>query len=251
MFSFLMGCSASHPAPEDCAGEVAPPSVLPSDRACNGLRSPTCPDCYCWFEDADDLGYCLSAPDGGDPCEWTIDDCRIGIACLDQRMLCSDVGSTIRYSEARGVVCIYEEMCRRALRDGSRLRCYYEDGSMFESGTRAIEACHEHELGVLCGPGCGDCPVGGRCIGVSERSGLGLCVGCGEIGVADAPPPAPARPNPHCALGASCPSGSSCLGFVAPADGLVEPDEVAHRCAPTALCREIAARRPDRFRCLD
>lgn len=138
--------------------------------------------------------------------------------------------------------CVSVQACGwlASLDDEAAHDCFYEDGTSYVDGRTLSESCLLSEAGTLCGPECGGCGDGRVCVGVSERSGLGLCA-----------PEVPGAPPARCGSGyPRCDAGEGCLGFVLPDDvTTVDPQRPFRACVPRSACDDIAARRPDRFRC--
>jgi len=205
-------------------------------------ESPAGDWCYCWELDVDrgGAGICLTPRSGAVLCD-------IGVGCPNSGQRCNDLGWTARENRARTGVCVLREMCRYlSERDEYRPRCYYEDGTPFQTGELASTSCAAGDRGRLCGPGCGSCDEGEQCVGVSERSGLGLCV----RGTASDSPD-------HCTWpdienGVECGGSNACLGFVLPPDvTAVQDHQPWHACVPRERCHDVASRYPERFRCVE
>ena len=246
MVCLFVACAEVHDrrdssCPDAGVEPVGSPSACEVDPS-RGL----CLGCICYTADTGgSSGYCLLPLPPDYDCEGTFrpELCLIGVGCA-RGGLCAD----LRPFPDGGVVgglCVRENVCMHARRVGSLLRCYYEDGSPYDTGIRRDAECLADEAGLLCGTGCGLCPTGTTCVGASERSGLGLCVQCaseeGDFGVPS-----------HCGAGGSCASSDACLGFVPPSD-VTSPDfeYLWHVCVPARLCELIADRHPERFTCVD
>lgn len=205
-------------------------------RAC---RAPGTPECYCWvpYPTEDPNGRCIT-PFGDDD----IAICDVGGGCGRPNWLCNDLGGGALRGSSQGGICVPPEACSWLRSVDALAICFYEDGTPFDTGQIADDACAASDRGVVCGPGCGGCASGQTCVGASERSGLGLCA-------SGSPPDSPSR------CGAdfpSCPPGQACLGFILPADvTTVRQEQVWSSCVGSAQCVSLTMRYPDRFRCLE
>lgn len=192
-------------------------------------------DCYCWAEDPRrGPAYCIT-PRGA-----PIEVCDVGNGCSTSDHLCNDLAAPERGFPASAGVCVSLSMCAWLRARDSRTRCYYEDGTLYDTGVLASAPCDAADSGLVCGPGCGECPGGRECVGVSERSGLGLCV---RTPVAESPD--------RCGEGyASCGSDQRCVGFVLPEGvSFARAERVWHRCVARETCTRLAEWYPDRFYC--
>ncbi len=200
------------------------------------VRCDGTPECYCFAEDTvHGPSYRLTPL--GEP----IAPCEVGSGCDRDGWLCNDLG----WGERLGVdwhrgVCVQTGVCAWQRAHDSRTWCYYEDGSFYSTGELAREACEDVDRNVVCGPACGGCDAPRTCVGVSERSGLGLCI-------RGTPADSPDRCGP---MHDACGEGLGCVGFVL-ADGVsfAAPQSVWHSCVSREACDRLQARYPDRFRC--
>ncbi|MEM9071731.1 MAG: hypothetical protein AAGE52_24695 [Myxococcota bacterium] len=144
--------------------------------------------------------------------------------------------------------CFPYEFCREIWRTDREDRCEYSNGETFVSGP-PLETCPPppHERAPFCGRGCDECPddgfgfgaTNGRCTGMNEERGLGVCavtVPCD-------------REN-----GARLLEQVSDF-YLEPAACLVERDgsELTEEGWPVSLetCRAYRARYPGEFACVD
>ncbi|MCZ7684519.1 MAG: hypothetical protein M5U28_39430 [Sandaracinaceae bacterium] len=250
---FAVGCYESHSEQRDGAADsgMGPDSDLDSGLTeagwmDTGLQFRSCragepfPDCYCWIEDSrtDPNGRCITPIS-----EPNAENCVVGNGCATRQWLCTDLGNGALHGRSEYGICIPIAACEWLHSFASRALCFYEDGTFFDTGELASDPCRDDERGVLCGPGCGGCAAGWSCVGVSERSGLGICA----QGL-----PSTSISRCHVDSRPGCPIGSACLGFVLPADvTTVRPEQVWHSCVPVGMCGALASRYPDRFRCPD
>lgn len=191
------------------------------------------PDCYCWSDYPETgWGHCIT-PTGRE-----IELCEIGLPCPSAGWLCNDLGSGVSpfLGDSSYGVCVSLGACAWLRARDSGARCFYEDGTFYDTGELASDPCDAEDRGRVCGPGCGECERTRICVGVSERSGLGLC---GR------------RSDTTCTRG-SCDDGLGCVGFVVH-EGVstVDPEFVWRSCVPRDECARLASRYPTRFRCLD
>lgn len=242
------GCPTSHRVDGELDGgngwtdATAGPDAAARDA--NGLDSGIEPEpcvvpdreCWCWSETRERTRAQCITPRGA-PLEF----CDvIGNGCSTPDHLCNDIGNNELGPDYLAGVCTSTAMCAWLRARDSRAWCYYEDGTLYDTGVLASEPCDAAESGLVCGPGCGGCSSGRECIGVSERSGLGLCV---RSPVAESPD--------RCGeLHAECGSGQACVGFVLP-DGIsfASQASVWHGCVSREACARLEARYPDRFYC--
>jgi hypothetical protein len=246
----LTGCYQAHGRPAGADGRVsdggtgifddgAPEAGVMDGgldlRAC-GL--PITPECVCWIEHVteDPNGRCIT-PYG----DHDLAQCDVGNGCA-RDWLCNDLGNGIVHGRSRYGICVPREACTWLRSIDSRAVCFYEDGTPFDTGSMASEACAAEDRGIVCGPGCGGCASDQSCVGVSERSGLGLCVN-------GSPPTSSSRCGSEFP---GCFPGRACVGFVLPSDvTTVLPEQVWHACVRSDSCLRLATHYPDRFRCLE
>jgi len=209
-----------------------------------GVDPPECeptPECLCWAD----------APDGGPfrrpyhcitPYGEPVEPCDVGNGCQSPGWLCNDLGNGDRGVSWHYGACVSLGICAWLRERESRARCYYEDGTLYETGALAADPCGGADRGTLCGPACGPCQGERVCVGVSERSGIGLCV-------RGTPADSPDRCGP---MHPGCGDGLGCVGFVLPLDvSQAAPESVWHACVQRAECGRLAAQYPDRFRCTE
>lgn len=139
--------------------------------------------------------------------------------------------------------CLAPDVCAELAALGSPDRCVYADGSPFVDGTISCDCAEADGTGLVCGPGCSECPEGSNCWGVSELSNLGLCI--------EESMPTFADIQPCGAPGETCPGGHSCVRFAnPPAEELTSRGlDVPGACVESDRCRRVAATFPARFRC--
>lgn len=149
-------------------------------------------------------------------------------------LLCSDSGGLVLGTKPylTAGLCLAEDVCRELHRLDAPRTCLYADGTYMGAGfIPATEACLEDTADIICGPGegCSPCGEGRSCMGLSEASGIGLCVDdlLLELGACS-------RETP-CGL-----SEESCLRFLAPVDGPTDPDLTPGTCVTTERCRALA-----------
>ncbi|MBX3270456.1 MAG: hypothetical protein KF729_09360 [Sandaracinaceae bacterium] len=201
---------------------------------------PSDPPCFCYSESrrpSDNI--CIT------PRAVEVEVCDVGYGCPVPGWLCNYLPGESLGREPRRLhgFCTELAMCAWLREREWTPRCYYDDGTPHETGELMRTACQEQDIGraIVCGPECGVCAGGRVCVGLSERSGIGLCV----RGV-------PGDSPDRCGEGyPSCPGDWGCLGFVLP-DGvsLASQASVWHSCVPRDACDDLAGRYPERFYCL-
>lgn len=199
------------------------------DRRCGG--------CLCWGvgEGDERHGVCLTDPD--DPRAGEL--CTVASGCARRGSLCHDLGNTATEGKPLEGVCVSTDVCDILRRRGDESRCYYEDGTAYETGEVPESPCRVEHEEVICGPGCGECASGRDCFGISERSGLGLCMNA----------PVPSSID-RCGVDYDeCLEDESCVRLVVPPTTPVPASEVSGACVSTGVCRELAREYPERFRC--
>jgi hypothetical protein len=220
----------------DAAG--LPPACLGDDVTVGACATSECGIEHC--------SCLLESPSGG-VCAWTVGvgapPCRVETGCLSDG-LCADFGALSRGDEFTHGMCASQLACAHLLANGSDVRCLYQDGSFFGGGTVPVDECAPGFIGILCGPSCGACDEGSACFGVSERSGIGLCL---RADVLDAPNRCGlnGRSQPR----ALCLVGERCLRFNIN-DG-VPPGDLSGLCIESTSCELIASTHPERFECGD
>jgi len=220
-------------APGDAASDGRP--VEPAH--CSSVRG-----CYCFPEiPAGSGGRCLTPTADDDNNEV----CYVGHSCSRADRFCNDLGGGEQYGTSTWGMCVERSTCIWLFEHDSLFTytplCFYEDGSEVQGRERARTECPaEGAAGTLCGPACNECERGRVCVGLSERSGLGLCVR----------PPTTSSPD-RCAEDMPlCSGADGCLRFVVPADiTTVGPSDVWGACVPRAECHRVAEAHPERFRC--
>lgn len=214
----------------DCGvSEEGLPRCSPFDSACGG--------CVCWGvgEGDERHGVCLTDPD--DP--GTQELCTVASGCARRDRLCHDLGNTATEGRPLEGVCVSMEVCEVLRRHEDESRCYYEDGTMYVTGEVPGSACRAEHEGVVCGPGCGECASGRDCFGISERSGLGLCMNAPVTTSID-----------RCGVDYDeCLEHESCVRFVVPSTTPVPASEVSGACVDRDVCSDLAREYPERFRC--
>jgi len=197
-----------------------------------------CLGCYCWSENPaeDTVGVCLTKPG-----TWNGEPCGASFGCTREGQLCTDRGWASLHGRYEEGMCVSVEVCEALRARGSRARCYYGDATPYDDGRIPRTDCNAEHVGVVCGPGCGSCSSHERCLGVSEYSGLGLCVSEPVRTAID-------RCGPDYD---ECDEDETCVRFVLAPDAPVDPGDVSGACVATRVCRELETAYPDRFRCPD
>lgn len=222
-------------ATRDASGDVDATVDESYCELSDGLRRcdfDRCPHerCTCYFNHVSErYGFCVEPPAGTE-----VSDCSSAAPCVAG--LCMDLGNVAELGPPLLVgYCASISFCDALRRMEDPAICFYADGSAFETGAVPEASC-PLDFGALCGPGCRDCPAGLECWGLSEASGLGVCVPEDD-------------PTPCGAGDGLCPLDAGCLRFQSGPDAVLPPEEVAGVCVDESTCQSIADEYPGRFWC--